>query len=213
MNTRKQRTKLERTLDIKIGATLAFIRRRDGLTTQANYAKRLGTSRGHLSNIESGRTPLPAMLGWKFCREFDCHPTWVATAGNGPINVFPHDTEPERMEHIEKIIKANANAPFREIWPPLSWLVLDEINDGKVTERRLTTEADSLTTEDVKPVLPKLIERLKKATLQRGQKVALAKWLGVHRQSVTDWLSGKQEPGGEITLRMLKWVEAQERQK
>jgi DNA-binding transcriptional regulator YiaG len=65
----------------------------------------------------------------------------------------------------------------------------------------------------VQPVLPKLIERLKRATEARGSKAELAAWLGVHRQSVTDWLSGKQEPGGEITLRLLTWVEQQERQK
>lgn len=77
----------------------------------------------------------------------------------------------------------------------------------------LTIEVNTLTSESVKPVLPKLIERLKKATKKRGSKAALAKWLGVHRQSVTDWLSGKQEPGGEITLRLLHWVEQLERQK
>jgi transcriptional regulator with XRE-family HTH domain len=74
----------------------------------------------------------------------------------------------------------------------------------------LTYQALSLTTETVRPVMPKLIERLKRATAQRGSKTALAKWLGVHRQCVTDWLSG-QEPGGEMTLRLLQWVELQER--
>jgi len=77
----------------------------------------------------------------------------------------------------------------------------------------LTNKVYSLTSSGVQPVLPKLIGRLKNATSERGQKIALAKWLGVHRQCVTDWLSGKQEPGGEITLRLLKWVEQQERKK
>lgn len=78
---------------------------------------------------------------------------------------------------------------------------------------QLTKKAYSLTSNDVQPVLPKLIERLKLVTSERGQKSKLAAWLGVHRQCVTDWLSGKQEPGGEITLKMLRWVEQQERQK
>jgi hypothetical protein len=30
--------------------------------------------------------------------------------------------------------------------------------------------------------------------------------------SVSRWLSGEREPGGEIALLMLKWVELQERQ-
>lgn len=77
----------------------------------------------------------------------------------------------------------------------------------------LTKEAESLTSDPVQPVLPKLIQRLQRATAERGSKSELAKWLGVHRQSVTDWLSGKQEPGGEITLRLLHWVEQRECQK
>jgi transcriptional regulator with XRE-family HTH domain len=75
----------------------------------------------------------------------------------------------------------------------------------------LTDKADSLTTDGVQPVLPKLIQRLKRATEARGSKSELAARLGVHRQCVTDWLSGKQEPGGEITLRLLHWVEQRER--
>jgi transcriptional regulator with XRE-family HTH domain len=84
---------------------------------------------------------------------------------------------------------------------------------GDLSKQPLTIEVKELTSEGVKPVMPKLIERLNKATEKRGSKAALAKWLGVHRQSVTDWLSGKQEPGGEITLKMLHWVEQRERQK
>lgn len=99
---------------------------------------------------------------------------------------------------LHKFAKANGVS--------VSWFLDAEKSD-------LTIKADSLTSIDVQPVLPKLIERLKNATSDRGQKTALAKWLGVHRQCVTDWLSGKQEPGGEITLRLLKWVEQQERQK
>ena len=75
----------------------------------------------------------------------------------------------------------------------------------------LTNKANALTNDGVQSMLPKLIERLKRATEERGKKVELAECLGVHRQMVTDWLSGKQKPGGEITLRMLAWVELQER--
>ena len=66
--------------------------------------------------------------------------------------------------------------------------------------------------DDVKPILPKLIERLRKATKERGRKTELASWLGVAPQKVTDWLSERVEPSGEITLRLLHWVEQQERQ-
>ena len=82
-----------------------------------------------------------------------------------------------------------------------------------LSKKELTEKVDSLTNSTVNAVLPKLIKRLNNATKSRGSKSKLAAWLGVHRQSVTDWLSRKQEPGGEITLKLLQWVEQQERQK
>jgi transcriptional regulator with XRE-family HTH domain len=66
---------------------------------------------------------------------------------------------------------------------------------------------------DVKHSLPNLLERLKKATAERGKKSALAKALGVPLVNVSKWLSGVREPGGETTLKLLTWVEHQERQK
>jgi DNA-binding transcriptional regulator YiaG len=79
--------------------------------------------------------------------------------------------------------------------------------------RRLTIDVNARTTGIVSPALPKLIERLKRATEARGRKTELAAWLKVPRQSVTDWLSNRQEPGGETTLQLLHWVEQQERKK
>jgi len=66
---------------------------------------------------------------------------------------------------------------------------------------------------DVKKQLPSLLERLNRATKETGKMSALADHLKVPLASVSRWLSGKREPGGETTLQMLKWVEAQERQK
>lgn len=66
---------------------------------------------------------------------------------------------------------------------------------------------------DVKEQLPNLRERLNRATKETGKMSALADILKVPLASVSRWLSGKREPGGEITLKMLRWVERQERQK
>jgi transcriptional regulator with XRE-family HTH domain len=101
-------------------------------------------------------------------------------------------------------LQRQANTKLNEV------LTASEFNSAN---NELTNQVESLTTGHMQPVLPKLIERLNRATGVRGRKTELAAWLGVHRQSVTDWLSGKQEPGGEITLRLLTWVEQQERQK
>jgi hypothetical protein len=67
--------------------------------------------------------------------------------------------------------------------------------------------------EGVKAKLQSLLERLNKATAERGMKSELAKFMGVPLPNVSQWLSGEREPGGETTLRLLHWVEQQERQK
>jgi transcriptional regulator with XRE-family HTH domain len=85
---------------------------------------------------------------------------------------------------------------------------------GKTQNKNLThAETPAKLPGIVKPQLPSLLERLKQATKETGKMSALADYLKVPLASVSRWLSGKREPGGEITLQMLKWVEAQERQK
>lgn len=64
----------------------------------------------------------------------------------------------------------------------------------------------------VKSTMANLLERLNKATSQRGMKSKLAKVMGVPLANISQWLSGTREPGGETTLRLLHWVEQQERQ-
>lgn len=61
--------------------------------------------------------------------------------------------------------------------------------------------------------LDQLVRKLKVRCRERGKKAALARKLGVPAARVSEWLSGKKEPGGETTLRLLQWVEQQERQK
>ena len=63
---------------------------------------------------------------------------------------------------------------------------------------------------EVTPMLPKLLERLNSMTQDFGKKSELATHLGVARQMVSLWLSGKREPGGETTLRLLQWVQTEE---
>ncbi len=74
----------------------------------------------------------------------------------------------------------------------------------------LTSDAKAPTNCPVQPIMPTLIERLRRATSERGRKTELAAWLGVPRQSVNDWLSARMEPSGETTLRLLNWVTAEE---
>lgn len=88
-----------------------------------------------------------------------------------------------------------------------------------VSKRDLTEAETSINLAEVKAQLPSLLVRLNRATKESGKMSALADFLGkasgqkVPLASVSRWLSGKREPGGEITLLLLQWVERQERQK
>lgn len=60
---------------------------------------------------------------------------------------------------------------------------------------------------------PELRSQMVKATELRGQKSALAEFLGVPLASVSRWLGTEQEPGADIALKMLYWVKHPQRQK
>jgi transcriptional regulator with XRE-family HTH domain len=64
----------------------------------------------------------------------------------------------------------------------------------------------------VKSIMANLLDRLNKATSQRGMKSKLAKVMGVPLANVSQWLSGAREPGGGTTLKLLHWVEQHEPQ-
>lgn len=82
-------------------------------------------------------------------------------------------------------------------------------------ENELTDAETSSKVAEVKSQLPGLLERLKKATAQTGKKSELAEFLAratkanVPLASVSRWLSGEREPGGEIALQMDAWATAQ----
>jgi DNA-binding transcriptional regulator YiaG len=75
--------------------------------------------------------------------------------------------------------------------------------------RRVTQYSKS---EGVSLNMAMLIGRLRRLTAPVGMKGGLAKALGVPRPRVSEWLSGKTAPGGETTLKMLRWVQEQESQ-
>jgi transcriptional regulator with XRE-family HTH domain len=79
-------------------------------------------------------------------------------------------------------------------------------------KKDVDTVTESANLVSVKSPLANLLKRLNRATAARGKKAELAAFLKVPRPCVTDWLSGKREPGGETTLRLLYWVGEQEAQ-
>jgi len=96
------------------------------------------------------------------------------------------------------------------------WEKLRESNATKrlaaidVQKNPLTTINESVNFGSVIPTLSKLLERLNAAVSERGKRSELAAFLNVPLAGVSQWLSGKREPGGERTLQLLAWVQAEE---
>jgi transcriptional regulator with XRE-family HTH domain len=89
---------------------------------------------------------------------------------------------------------------------------LGSVEVGWVEKRLLTNVSEYVKYYGVKREMANLLARLHSASKERGMKSALAAYLKVPLASVSQWLSGDREPGGETTLRLLHWVEQQERQ-
>jgi len=78
------------------------------------------------------------------------------------------------------------------------------------------TASDFIVGRVMKNQWPALKRNLQKATSEPGAKSRLAKFLKVDLTRVSQWLTdakSAREPGAEYALRMLYWVEHQERQK
>jgi transcriptional regulator with XRE-family HTH domain len=105
-----------------------------------------------------------------------------------------------RVEFIEFLAKSTRN--FVKNIPP-------EIRES---ENKLTDASTSSNLDGVKPrTLKDLLARLNYHTKDSGKKTELADALKVPLETVSRWLSGKMEPSGEATLKLLKWVEQHER--
>jgi transcriptional regulator with XRE-family HTH domain len=82
---------------------------------------------------------------------------------------------------------------------------------AKEFHKKGLTDVDALVTlPPVKSQLKNLLADANRLTEEPGKKSELADFLGAPLASVSRWLSGKREPGGEITLQLLRWVKQQE---
>ena len=107
---------------------------------------------------------------------------------------------------------------------PDDFAILDRIREIEEYKRRrlffdqsYTQEKQVLTEASNRAILPpvklqleNLLARAEALTQEAGSKSALADLLGAPLASVSRWLSGDREPGGETTLRLLQWVEQTE---
>ena len=136
------------------------------------------------------------------------------------LNWLPQDLQlmyGKALLQADKSFQTKYAKRMEKLVPPAARKYLDQ--SAQVEKIDLTNPATSIKHLKVKPHLPSLLERLNLATKETGKMSALAVFLAVQTKrkvplaSVSRWLSGKREPGGEITLLMQHWVEQQERQK
>ena len=74
----------------------------------------------------------------------------------------------------------------------------------------LTAESEKRNVTAMK--MQELLRKVRAMTSSKGDKAKLADALSVPLSRVSEWLSGKYEPNGETTLRLLQWVEQHEAQ-
>ena len=86
----------------------------------------------------------------------------------------------------------------------------EELRDERIHLPTVTLERNVSSMTEMQDV----IARLRKITMQRGKKAELSIHLGVAKARVSEWLRKEKSvsPSGETTLKMLRWVEQQERQ-
>lgn len=106
----------------------------------------------------------------------------------------------KRIEEWQKTPKVDS-AP--------AW-TLKNSTDG---EKDLTDTSEVRKVSDVKSEIQQLLERVRALVSAKGMKAKLATSLNVPQSRLSEWLGGKCNPSGETTLRLLHWVEQQERQK
>lgn len=70
----------------------------------------------------------------------------------------------------------------------------------------LTSVSENSKSIAMKPEMERLLDDVRKLTEETGRKVKLAAELEVEPARVSEWLSGKYQPNGETTLRLLHWV-------
>lgn len=79
-----------------------------------------------------------------------------------------------------------------------------------LSKKTLTDTSEKRNIGGVKSPMKDLLHRVALVTRERGKKLVLAKFLKVNQSRVSEWLRGKNEPGGDVALRLAEWVAAEE---
>lgn len=193
------------------------------LATKTNPEWLLSGKGGPFISSPSDEALADTLLKWSekrsqriFAVLHDLHPALDAASVIGHLfEEYSLTDLKEFWDTLRREVYPQLPAPGREFWNEVYSQLLDgwlQAEDKRTTNELTDTETLP-SVADVKPKLPSLLERLKKATAETGKKSELAEFLKAPLASVSRWLSGEREPGGEVALQMLHWVEQQERKK
>lgn len=86
-----------------IGKRIKELRKRYNLN-QKDFAKPLGISNGHISNIEKGNDMPSAALIKLIAREYNTSEDWIITGAGSQMTHKPIDNAPSNMEHSSELM-------------------------------------------------------------------------------------------------------------
>ncbi len=92
---------------------------------------------------------------------------------------------------------------------PMAAAYIEFLKEKHPSQTLLTQDSENRNKSSMQ--MRELLERVRALTSAGGMKAKLASDLDVPLPRVSEWLSGKYQPNGETTLRLLQWVQEQER--
>lgn len=139
---------------------------------------------------------------------------WIASIPDGYTADFRDKIRQLAVTYLKALPQDSrdlVNARFDALlWEKMRADVAKKKPDGKGWGKiELTHTETAPISGDVQAQLPELLDRVKKATSATGKKTELAGVLKAPLASVSRWLSGEREPGGEIALKMDAWATGQ----
>lgn len=210
---------------LSIAQRLRAARQRQGVT-QTVLAEAMGISRDQLASVESYRVPLRFWPSLRACDFLKLSLRWLATgAGDASRRCVINITRSEQSVVLEQSSLAEGFAqvamdysememllcpiPFEETLTPETGQMSVKVDSSQSPGDAVTVPSNEIS------LWGRLRQRLLIAVFNQGHgaQSAIAENIGVSRQAVSDWLSGKSSPGAEMTLRLLNWVRAIEAQK
>jgi transcriptional regulator with XRE-family HTH domain len=201
--------------------------------TQKKLASAIGVTRAAVSKWFRGSVPMSGQI-YRLAMLLDCPLTYllegvpqrsVSGTNLDKLLITPEAVPSDQLvsaarvhglaseDALKRLLDKSLN--YKQIWKRSADGRAMEINTVKLTkaEKAAQMGVDNVTLlGNISPVseIQRLMDRVKRAAAARGKRAELARELNVAPPRISQWLAGEKEPGGEYTLKLLRWVEQQE---